>query len=103
MRRSRAYAVSSDCCTQSFFPSVERLNNRLRESLHTNRASFTLALLGRASVRKISNTAKSRNFNRKLIIGDFDGEYGPLTEHTLQGYLSAQLIHSMFYNREANA
>ena len=23
---------------------------------------------------KKSNTAKSRNFNRKLIVGDFDGE-----------------------------
>ena len=33
---------------------------------------------------KKSNTAKSRNFNRKLIIGDFDGEYGPLSKYTLQ-------------------
>ena len=35
---------SSDCCLQSFVTTFKRLNNKLRESLHTNRASFAIAL-----------------------------------------------------------
>ena len=35
---------SSDCCPQSFVTTFKRLNNKLRESLHTNRASFAIAL-----------------------------------------------------------
>ena len=35
---------SSDCCPQSFVTTFKRLNNKLRESLHTNRASFATAL-----------------------------------------------------------
>ena len=34
---------SSDCCPQSFVTTFKRLNNKLRESLHTNRASFAIA------------------------------------------------------------
>ena len=33
----------SDCCPQSFVTTFKRLNNKLRESLHTNRASFAIA------------------------------------------------------------
>ena len=49
------------------------LDNRLRESLHTNRASLTLALLGRTSAQKKSNTLRFsiKNIARNLA-GKFD-------------------------------
>ena len=82
-------SVSSDCCTQSFFPSVERLNNRLRESLHTNRASLSLALLGRAAVCKHFETSEGRRFNRKLT-ANFTASY--LLKSTFGVALSASDI-----------
>ncbi len=55
---------SSDCCTQSFFPTVERLDNKLRESLHTNRASLSLALLGRAASRPYKRAEQYPFYNQ---------------------------------------
>ena len=54
------------------------LRNRLRESLHTNRASLSLALLGRAATRRYMATNISVEYLLEKIQRCSSGEsYGP--------------------------
>ena len=63
---------SSDCCTRSFFPAVERLDNKLRESTLANRLhAFTFASwawLQSDSTYVLINIRRRNLFSRNIAL-----------------------------------